>query len=1809
MDATLGSGAVQTPRQNLQPDFDSPAAQKVLGILVERHGAAASPCGMDLSRAKLTPHDLHGIMSWACVQTLDLSHNALDNIPQGLSRLTQLRELNLSHNHMEKLPADIVQLTQLRSLDLSYNDLRDDAISVSRVALLFVQGALVNLVLNQNSRLSLPPSDFIERGVEAVRQFCIDLIQGEALCWTQTMLVVGQQEAGKTALCHSLAGSSCLDRPQQQVDSTVGIDTLEWKMILGTAPGCDGSSDACAPPCPVRVRVRQEMGLRSCFNGTRLSGSYRGHVSIRGHTLTLPDSKGKTQNVNLQHGFLVSCSKKPAYTLELRSGDDSSFLVGDRVVTQFRGKWRPVRVMEVLKSRQLLRAQFIDPSDAGGGPLVHTWPLNKFRWTPPHRFKLYCTSRSEADNWLRVLRAACGHSVSDGAIAVSDTSLWYSGCWRDGGTLTSDSNSLLQFHYQGQQHTSMEVELISAHLSVPYLPDKAMHVLHDRNDPSPSSRNAWIVRTDVPLGVGDVVRRKEWPHDKKGKLVGFEENDQSVAHVRVGAELITVSWHKLERFFRLIVARNRLKDFAGQVVYYDTHKWFIARRSVLALAVNLVKLVRDAVAIANETYQRAVWWLRMIRQRTTTDSNVVESRVILVGTHADKLTLSELTRSRTLLLDALRTAFEEIPLDQVIVDGKVFEVDSHTMRGIADLRYRLHQLMLQDGLTFMGKALPASYLKLEDHVREKAVEKAIIRVSELRGWSDRTLGLDEASFNAAIRYIHRSSTALWFGDEPALQDLRDFMFAQPQWLTRLFAVIEQQQHNKVHATLDPERPEFWALTRQGILSLELLRQLWCYRPDKEQHSLTEADEQAIEEVTHSRLIRLLLKFGVFRDVLASPLQSGADATPLLSPLGNRDVLVPCMLKPALRDGDKLDSVWAPWYHPPTGNQRLVAVRFEITQKSYSCISLMTDILDRVLPNIEMKGTLLNLRHGALVLDIKCRLSLFVVVFQWFRGYTHYTQSNRLRVSHRVARFLDPKISIALLMRQCSGKLCIDLAVRQRWAPSITPLRALNRNNLREQLITEGFPEFAARLHKVGTRGDDLKHQYVVIKDGKLPVFFMPGGDANTRTRLAALIQTWQRDGVYRRMANGPLEVVWRNHLATFVRAIQDALQPNVTEAARCLVLSPAALKLHGLRAEGAFSFGEAAWARQHRVGLVCPQTKLTNHYRELIPCDAATLVQPQQVASKTDKYWTWPQNCSPALQRGSSTDDDRIRLPDVKHARLPVKLQAQKILSMPQKAPRNFLTEAPGVRIHCVLLGGCNTLIPQLTPSKQDVLVANVVVAGQPVQLCITQSLPRDGRADVFVICCCQGPQHIRWQPHRIRAATAGIRRDGHTSTPIMLVDSDVGSSADTSGTTPASPLEDLALDVGAAHVITWLPQAADSANRVLEEAAALAWGKMSELDRAHAIDFRTKGKTRQECCGLFTRAGYRRGFNNQLMPFFKSKTGYLMYQTPEGHWAVSKENHDLLKTTQAPLPHGPFGPGIQWHTIHLSSGLFPRKRVVYLPWTARPVAATSPKLRPTCPHYEMRCRLFLRMLQEKHGVNPAHFDPQYDRCYCSNCWSCDPKMDTRKGPPGLFCIGMRVRAGDGNPESWRAGRVEQVKTSMTFQIKYDDGRPDQDTVPAAAIHPVTKAPGGLHLGMRVRVQGSDGRIVNKHPENTYVIRDEKTHHKTEWSASNVRPIGPGLDYVIPRGWYRFGLKVSDRARLLRVFEKWCVTYHGTKAHVLSSILTQEGRLMKPGETLLDGTRLPSANSAGRQDDDVVYTSQTPRYAGLKLYAQPVEVS
>ena len=108
--------------------------------------------------------------------------------------------------------------------------------------------------------------------------------------------------------------------------------------------------------------------------------------------------------------------------------------------------------------------------------------------------------------------------------------------------------------------------------------------------------------------------------------------------------------------------------------------------------------------------------------------------------------------------------------------------------------------------------------------------------------------------------------------------------------------------------------------------------------------------------------------------------------------------------------------------------------------------------------------------------------------------------------------------------------------------------------------------------------------------------------------------------------------------------------------------------------------------------------------------------------------------------------------------------------------------------------------------------------------------------------------------------------------------------------------------------------------------------------------------------------------------------------------------------------------------------------------------------------------------------------------------------------------------------------------------------------------------------------------------------------YQNDW-PDTIRNDGPTA-YIVPRGWVRFGLEVPPRVNALDVFNKWSTSFHGVSSTMVLKSILDCGQLMKPGDVLLDGTKLKSSKCAGRQDK-VFYTSPAIRYAGLKFYAEP----
>ena len=125
--------------------------------------------------------------------------------------------------------------------------------------------------LCDNNNLKVPPSQINDRVGEKVSQYSKDLERGQKICWSQTVLVVGQEEAGKTALCHALSGHRCADHAQMTEASTVGIDTVPWSTVVAIPRTnrsnyipLNGQCTASICPCRIALQTR-DLSYHACF--------------------------------------------------------------------------------------------------------------------------------------------------------------------------------------------------------------------------------------------------------------------------------------------------------------------------------------------------------------------------------------------------------------------------------------------------------------------------------------------------------------------------------------------------------------------------------------------------------------------------------------------------------------------------------------------------------------------------------------------------------------------------------------------------------------------------------------------------------------------------------------------------------------------------------------------------------------------------------------------------------------------------------------------------------------------------------------------------------------------------------------------------------------------------------------------------------------------------------------------------------------------------------------------------------------------------------------------------------------------------------------------------------------------------------------------------------------------------------------------------------------------------------------------------------------------------------------------------------
>lgn len=147
----------------------------------------------------------------------DEHKNKIENIPDDIRNLKNLKRLNLSNNQISYISPELSKLHKLNYLNLCNNNLTDISESIANMS------SLKELCLEENPFDMLPP-EIVARGIDAIRNFYKELEEKDYLYEVKLMLV-GQGRVGKTCLSNALITDKYV---LDEEESTEGININRW---------------------------------------------------------------------------------------------------------------------------------------------------------------------------------------------------------------------------------------------------------------------------------------------------------------------------------------------------------------------------------------------------------------------------------------------------------------------------------------------------------------------------------------------------------------------------------------------------------------------------------------------------------------------------------------------------------------------------------------------------------------------------------------------------------------------------------------------------------------------------------------------------------------------------------------------------------------------------------------------------------------------------------------------------------------------------------------------------------------------------------------------------------------------------------------------------------------------------------------------------------------------------------------------------------------------------------------------------------------------------------------------------------------------------------------------------------------------------------------------------------------------------------------------------------------------------------------------------------------------------------------------
>ena len=281
-------------------------------------------------------------------------------------------------------------------------------------------------------------------------------------------------------------------------------------------------------------------------------------------------------------------------------------------------------------------------------------------------------------------------------------------------------------------------------------------------------------------------------------------------------------------------------DFAGQVIFHNTHSIFISENGVPVITFNASMELTDEIIVREDAAPPAEchtiissihYWLQVVNSMCSVkgseeDHSILLPTALLAGTHIDKLhqDIKEARKiAKNLILPQLEKELLKKPYVQHLAGiKKGIKSALENFCFFVSNKCRDEEIdRLKDAAITVASSLrkkqPIFFLKIERSLL--LLEKQVVSKSTMAdviAESSFAISEDSPEFKAVLHYFHMKRTILHFGE---IESLKDFIILSPRWLAKLFSYIITAHSYITGTELDDQWEQ---LTKYGILHENLL---------------------------------------------------------------------------------------------------------------------------------------------------------------------------------------------------------------------------------------------------------------------------------------------------------------------------------------------------------------------------------------------------------------------------------------------------------------------------------------------------------------------------------------------------------------------------------------------------------------------------------------------------------------------------------------------------------------------------------------------------------------------------------------------------------------------------------------------------------------------------------------------------------------------------------------------------------------------------------------------------------------------------